>query len=119
MSRRAEAGGGQWPPGAKAGSAGLSAGVSPPPDSTPVREVAARALEIEATAINDLIGRLDTRFDRAVELILGGGHEVAHHGYLHEKPNQLGRDREREYLRRAPDAPDAARVGEYVRELER
>ncbi|HWP35320.1 MAG TPA: KpsF/GutQ family sugar-phosphate isomerase [Thermodesulfobacteriota bacterium] len=35
------------------------------------REVAARALEIEAAAINELIGRLDGRFDRAVELVLG------------------------------------------------
>ncbi len=38
--------------------------------SAGAREVAVRALEIEAAAINDLIGRLDARFDRAVELVL-------------------------------------------------
>lgn len=34
------------------------------------RDVAAQALEIEAAAINDLVGRLDACFDRAVELVL-------------------------------------------------
>jgi peptidoglycan/xylan/chitin deacetylase (PgdA/CDA1 family) len=41
------------------------------------------------------------QYPRAVELMLADGHEVAHHGYLHEKPNQLTRDEERSWLRRA------------------
>ena len=27
------------------------------------------------------------RYPAAVEVILNGGHEIAHHGYLHEHPN--------------------------------
>ena len=41
------------------------------------------------------------QYPRAVELILAGGHEIAHHGYLHEKPNQLTRAEEHDWLRRA------------------
>lgn len=41
------------------------------------------------------------RYPRAVELILEGGHEIAHHGYIHENPNKLSRDEEAEFLRRA------------------
>jgi peptidoglycan-N-acetylglucosamine deacetylase len=44
------------------------------------------------------------QYPRAVELIMTNGHEIAHHGYLHEKPNQLTRDEERSYLRRAIDS---------------
>lgn len=43
------------------------------------------------------------RYPRAIQLLLENGHEIAHHGYIHEKPNQLTRDEEREYLRRAID----------------
>lgn len=38
---------------------------------------------------------------RAVERILKGGHEVAHHGYLHEQPNLHTRDRELYWTSRA------------------
>lgn len=41
------------------------------------------------------------RYPRAIKLILDGGHEIAHHGYIHEKPNQLTAAEEREYLERA------------------
>ncbi len=44
--------------------------VHPPHTASPARAAAARALEIEAAAVNDLIGRLDERFDRAVSLVL-------------------------------------------------
>jgi peptidoglycan/xylan/chitin deacetylase (PgdA/CDA1 family) len=40
------------------------------------------------------------QYPKAVELILAHGHEVAHHGYIHERPNQLSRDEERDWLRR-------------------
>jgi arabinose-5-phosphate isomerase len=48
----------------------MSVYVHPPATATPERAAAARALEIEAAAVNDLIGRLDERFDRAVALVL-------------------------------------------------
>jgi len=41
------------------------------------------------------------QYPRAVGLIIAHGHEVAHHGYMHEKPNQLSRNEERDCLRRA------------------
>jgi peptidoglycan/xylan/chitin deacetylase (PgdA/CDA1 family) len=44
------------------------------------------------------------QYPRAAELIQAGGHELAHHGYLHEKPNQLTLDEERNHLRRAIDS---------------
>jgi peptidoglycan/xylan/chitin deacetylase (PgdA/CDA1 family) len=40
-------------------------------------------------------------YPRAVELILRGGHEIAHHGYIHENPNRLSSQEEAEYLGRA------------------
>src|SRR5690606_26069000 len=40
------------------------------PAVSPARAAAARALEIEAAAVNDLVSRLDERFDRAVSLVL-------------------------------------------------
>jgi peptidoglycan/xylan/chitin deacetylase (PgdA/CDA1 family) len=40
----------------------------------------------------------------AVEAILGGGHELAHHGYMHEKFNQLSRDDQRAAIQRALEA---------------
>lgn len=47
-------------------------------------------------------------YPRAVELILKDGHEIAHHGYLHEKNNQLGREEELACLRRGIEAIDKA-----------
>jgi peptidoglycan-N-acetylglucosamine deacetylase len=41
------------------------------------------------------------RYPRAVEAILADGHELGHHGYMHEKLNQLSRDDERAVLQRA------------------
>ncbi|MEE8301663.1 MAG: polysaccharide deacetylase [Candidatus Tectomicrobia bacterium] len=43
------------------------------------------------------------RYPAAVETILKGGHEVAHHGYLHEHPNGCEPDEELAWLRRASD----------------
>ncbi|HEX7127118.1 MAG TPA: KpsF/GutQ family sugar-phosphate isomerase [Thermodesulfobacteriota bacterium] len=45
--------------------------VQSPRVASPARAAAARALEIEAAAVNDLVSRLDERFDRAVSLVLG------------------------------------------------
>jgi peptidoglycan/xylan/chitin deacetylase (PgdA/CDA1 family) len=41
------------------------------------------------------------RYPAAVEAVLRGGHEVGHHGYLHEEPNSLTPDAEREWTGRA------------------
>src|SRR5215204_4103132 len=38
------------------------------------------------------------RYPRAVDLILEGGHEIAHHSWIHENPNKLSRDEEHEFL---------------------
>ena len=35
------------------------------------------------------------RFPKAIELMVENGHEVGHHGYLHEYPNQMSQERER------------------------
>jgi peptidoglycan-N-acetylglucosamine deacetylase len=43
------------------------------------------------------------RYPQAVETILKGGHEVAHHGYIHEHPNSMPLERERYWLERASD----------------
>jgi peptidoglycan/xylan/chitin deacetylase (PgdA/CDA1 family) len=43
-------------------------------------------------------------YPRAVEAIVAGGHELAHHGYMHEKINQLTREQERDCLLRGIDA---------------
>jgi peptidoglycan/xylan/chitin deacetylase (PgdA/CDA1 family) len=43
------------------------------------------------------------RYPDAVEAALADGHEVAHHGYLHEHPNELSREREEYWFRRALD----------------
>jgi peptidoglycan/xylan/chitin deacetylase (PgdA/CDA1 family) len=42
-------------------------------------------------------------YPQLVDLILAGGHEIAHHGYLHEHPNRLSRDDEALWLDRASD----------------
>ncbi len=43
-------------------------------------------------------------YPRAVEQILAEGHELGHHGYMHEKINQLPRDEEMACLRRGIEA---------------
>ena len=43
------------------------------------------------------------RYPAAVEEVLRDGHEVAHHGYLHEHPNEMNRDADREWLRRGSE----------------
>ena len=42
-------------------------------------------------------------YPHLVDQILAGGHEIAHHGYLHENPNQLTREDESEWLDRGID----------------
>ncbi len=43
------------------------------------------------------------RYPAAVETVLEGGHEVGHHGYLHEHPNELSRDEEHAWLVRSTE----------------
>ena len=40
------------------------------------------------------------RYPENVEVILKGGHEIAHHGYLHEHPNEQTREGEQYWLQR-------------------
>jgi peptidoglycan/xylan/chitin deacetylase (PgdA/CDA1 family) len=40
------------------------------------------------------------QYPQAVETMVAGGHEVGHHGYIHENPNAAGRDVEAYWLRR-------------------
>ncbi|MDF9845370.1 MULTISPECIES: polysaccharide deacetylase [unclassified Paenibacillus] len=40
------------------------------------------------------------RYPKTVELILNDGHEIAHHGYLHEHPNELSAEEELGFLHR-------------------
>lgn len=44
------------------------------------------------------------RYPAAVELLMANGHEVAHHGYLHERPNELSAEVELEILQRGIEA---------------
>ncbi|MGD9743651.1 MAG: polysaccharide deacetylase [Dongiaceae bacterium] len=44
------------------------------------------------------------RYPAAVEAILKDGHEIGHHGYLHEDPNQLGLEDERYWTERGTAA---------------
>ena len=44
------------------------------------------------------------QYPRAVALIVEHGHEIAHHGYMHEKINQLTREEERTVFFRAFDS---------------
>ena len=46
------------------------------------------------------------RYPAAAEAILAGGHELGHHGYLHEQPNKLSARDERYWFERALDAYD-------------
>jgi peptidoglycan-N-acetylglucosamine deacetylase len=40
------------------------------------------------------------QYPRAVEAMLAGGHEVAHHGYIHENPREGTREEQHHWLRR-------------------
>src|SRR3989338_7671094 len=40
------------------------------------------------------------QYPQAVEAILKGGHEIAHHGFLHEHPRELSDDEEAHWLDR-------------------
>ena len=40
------------------------------------------------------------RYPAAIAAILEGGHEIAHHGYLHHPPNQLSADEELYWFQR-------------------
>lgn len=44
------------------------------------------------------------RYPRALKLILNGGHEIGHHGYLHESPNAQSAEDERYWFERALQA---------------
>ena len=41
------------------------------------------------------------RYPSAIETILEGGHEIGHHGYIHEHPRELSRDEEAYWLDRS------------------
>lgn len=41
------------------------------------------------------------RYPKAVAAMVEGGHEVAHHGFIHEHPSELSRDEEQHWLRRS------------------
>jgi peptidoglycan/xylan/chitin deacetylase (PgdA/CDA1 family) len=76
--------------------------------------------EVAVPRIVDALRRLDLRqtffvpgwcmeqYPRAVELIVDHGHEIAHHGYMHEKVNQLSRDDERTAFLRGLEAIEKA-----------
>jgi peptidoglycan/xylan/chitin deacetylase (PgdA/CDA1 family) len=61
------------------------------------------------------------RYPAAVEAILKDGHEIGHHGYLHERPNELPPDKEMYWLQRATEVmvqmtgkrPRGIRCGSY------
>ena len=40
------------------------------------------------------------RYPEVVEAVMAEGHEIAHHGYIHEHPNELSLEREAYWLRR-------------------
>jgi len=46
------------------------------------------------------------RYPATIEMIIGKGHEIGHHGYLHEQPNQLSADDEAYWFDRAMRAHD-------------
>jgi peptidoglycan/xylan/chitin deacetylase (PgdA/CDA1 family) len=48
------------------------------------------------------------QYPQAVELILSGGHEIAHHGFLHEHPNELGDEEEAHWLDRGIEVIERA-----------
>jgi peptidoglycan/xylan/chitin deacetylase (PgdA/CDA1 family) len=90
------------------------------PDTAPNRVAMAAMLrydaEVAVPRLLDLLARYGLRqtffvpgwciehYPRTIEGILAGGHELAHHGYMHEKLNQLSRDEERSALQRGIEA---------------
>ncbi len=82
--------------------------------------------EVAIPRILDIYRRFDMRqtfflpawcmehYPAAVEAVLEGGHEIAHHGYLHEEPNTLSPEKELYWLNRATDVIVAA-TGERPR----
>jgi peptidoglycan/xylan/chitin deacetylase (PgdA/CDA1 family) len=86
------------------------------PDTAPNRVAMAAMLrydaEVAVPRLVDLLQRYALRqtffvpgwcietYPAAVEAIVAGGHELAHHGFMHEKLNQLSRADERESLER-------------------
>lgn len=72
--------------------------------------------DIAVPRLMDMFARYDIRqtffvpgwcvenYPAAIETIVNHGHEVGHHGYLHEKPNTLSADDEMINLRRGIDA---------------
>lgn len=65
-----------------------------------------RRLELQQTFC--IPGWCIERYPRAIDLILEGGHEIAHHGWIHENPNKLSRDEEHEFLGRAIETIEKA-----------
>lgn len=61
-----------------------------------------RRLELRQTFF--IPGWCIERYPRAIETILKGGHEIAHHSYIHENPNVLTRDEEQEFLGKGIEA---------------
>lgn len=53
-------------------------------------------------------------YPRMVDAILAGGHEIAHHGYLHENPNRLSAEDEAAWFRRSAEVI-RARTGQFPR----
>lgn len=61
------------------------------------------------------------RYPASVEAILKDGHEIGHHGYLHERPNELPQDEELYWLQRGTEVivkmtgqkPRGIRCGSY------
>ncbi len=43
------------------------------------------------------------RYPELVDIILEGGHEIGHHGYIHESPNSFSREDERYWLQKGID----------------
>lgn len=41
------------------------------------------------------------QYPKAIEAMVAGGHEVAHHGYIHENPNEASREEQAYWLRRS------------------
>ena len=48
------------------------------------------------------------QYPRAIETILEGGHEIAHHGYLHEHPSEMSDEDEAYWLDRATEVIKSA-----------
>ena len=46
------------------------------------------------------------RYPRTIELLLKHGHEIGHHGYMHENPTELSRDEEEDWLYKALESFD-------------